>query len=158
MRNKLTLVRWRKFCPKISNFWNFCPKKSSGLTVNYIWMYFNHPVIFSVNFRPIIFVYLSIYSLFYRFFGQIYRNSDFSLPLWSLRVCLSLFLSSCLTKKKDSWLHVVGSSLKKQRKRERREESSGQVWPKIKFIAPSSLFILRLHPLWNVWSFWDYDG
>jgi len=30
----------------------------------YIRMYFNHPVIFSAVFRPIIFVYLSVYILF----------------------------------------------------------------------------------------------
>ena len=107
----------------------FSQKISSWLTVNYIWMYFNHPVIFSVNFRPIIFVYLSLYSLFYRFFGQIYRNSDFSLPLWSLRVCLSLFLSSCLTKKKilDSTLWAAPSKSSEREKEEKNPQGkSGQ--------------------------------
>ena len=65
-------------------------------------MFFNHPVIFSVIFRPIIFVYLSLYSLIIGFSVKFIGIRIFSLPLWSLRVCLSLslFLSSCLTKKK----------------------------------------------------------
>ena len=150
--NSCLLKKWI-----FSGIWIFWKFLFTLLTINYICMYFNHPVIFSVVFRPIIFVYLSLYSLFIGFRSNL-SEFGFSLPLWSLRVCLSLFLSSCLTKKKDSWLHVVGSSLKKQRKRERREESSGQVWPKIKFIAPSSLFILRLHPLWNVLFFRAYGG
>ena len=150
--NSCLLKKWI-----FSGIWIFWKFLFTLLTINYICMYFNHPVIFSVVFRPIIFVYLSLYSLFIGFSVKFIGIRSFPPALVSsgLSLSLSLFV---LNEKKDSWLHVVGSSLKKQRKRERREESSGQVWPKIKFIAPSSLFILRLHPLWNVLFFRAYGG
>ena len=91
-------------------------------------MYFNHPVIFSVVFRPIIFVYLSLYSLFIGFRSNL-SEFGFSLPLWSLRVCLSLFLSSCLTKKKilDSTLWAAPSKSSEREKEEKNPQGkSGQ--------------------------------
>ena len=64
-------------------------------------MYFNHPVIFSVVFRPIIFVYLSLYSLFIGFSVKIIGIRIFPSRFGLFgSVSLSLFLSSCLTKKK----------------------------------------------------------
>ena len=58
-------------------------------------MYFNHPVIFSVVFRPIIFVYLSLYSLFIGFSVKIIGirifPSRFGL-FGSVSLSLSLFV------------------------------------------------------------------
>ena len=58
-------------------------------------MFFNHPVIFSVIFRPIIFVYLSLYSLFIGFSVKIIGirifPSRFGL-FGSVSLSLSLFV------------------------------------------------------------------
>ena len=123
------------------------------LTVNYIRMFFNHPVIFSVIFRPIIFVYLSLIFSYYRFFGQIYRNSDFFPSRFGLFGSVSLSLSLfVLNEKKKILDSTLWAAPSKSSEREKEEKNPrGKSGQKIKFIAPSSLFILRLHPLWNVW-------
>ena len=123
-------------------------------------MFFNHPVIFSVIFRPIIFVYLSLYSLIIGFSVKFIGIRIFSLPLWSLRVCLSLSLSLfVLNEKKKILDSTLWAAPSKSSEREKEEKNPrGKSGQKIKFIAPSSLFILRLHPLWNVWPFLAYDG
>jgi len=55
-------------------------------------MYFNHPVIFSVVFRPIIFVYLSLYSLFIGFSVKFIGIRSFPPALVSSGLSLSLSL------------------------------------------------------------------
>ena len=91
------------------------------LTVNYIRMFFNHPVIFSVIFRPIIFVYLSLYSLFIGFSVKIIGIRIFSLPLWSLRVCLSLSLSLFVLNEKKRFLTPRCGQLPQKAAKERKK-------------------------------------
>ena len=84
-------------------------------------MFFNHPVIFSVIFRPIIFVYLSLIFSYYRFFGQIYRNSDFFPSRFGLFGSVSLSLSLFVLNEKKRFLTPRCGQLPQKAAKERKK-------------------------------------
>lgn len=106
---------------KFLKIWNYEIFLFTWLTVNYIRMFFNHPVIFSVIFRPIIFVYLSLYSLIIGFSVKFIGIRIFSLPLWSLRVCLSLSLSLFVLNEKKRFLTPRCGQLPQKAAKERKK-------------------------------------